>query len=208
MAVEPGVAQEAIQLSALTRSDVLFTGPDGTPGAYSGRAEPAMGLFGLLSTLPESDAVEELTWEGERYFVVTATLPGGASVTFVRALSEELAIVPALRSASPMTPRNASPSSRRKDRWCSLRSKSRSGSRRFTATRIRWSCARSTCGRRPVACSPRRRCPRAFFSCREAAMIPADEARVKRLPPPYAPALRDFQPSGHPARCTQPGRTC
>ena len=57
-----------------------------------------MGLFGLLSALTESDAVEQLTWEGERYLVVTADVPGGARVTFVRTLSEELAIVPALRS--------------------------------------------------------------------------------------------------------------
>ena len=94
----PMVSQEAIELSALTRSDVLITAPDGTLGPYSGRAEPAMGLFGLLSALTESDAVEQLTWEGERYLVVTAEVPGGARVTFVRTLSEELAIVPALRS--------------------------------------------------------------------------------------------------------------
>ena len=91
-------AQEATQLSALTRSDVLITAPDRTLGAYTGRAEPAMGLFGLLAALPESEAVEQLTWEGERYLVVTTGVPGGARVTFVRALSEELAIVPALRS--------------------------------------------------------------------------------------------------------------
>ena len=94
----PMVSQEAIQLSALTRSDVLITAPDGAPGAYTGRAEPAMGLFGLLSGLPDSEEVAQLTWEGERYLVVTAGVPGGARVTFVRALAEELAIVPALRS--------------------------------------------------------------------------------------------------------------
>ncbi len=94
----PTLSEDAIQLSALTRSDVLITAPDGTLGAYTGRAEPAMGLFGILSGLPESEEVEQLTWEGERYFVVTAGIPGGARVTFVRALSEELAIVPALRS--------------------------------------------------------------------------------------------------------------
>ncbi len=94
----PMAAEEATQLSALTRSDVLITAPDRTLGAYTGRAEPAMGLFGLLAALPESEAVEQLTWEGERYLVVTAGVPGGARVTFVRALSEELAIVPALRS--------------------------------------------------------------------------------------------------------------
>ena len=49
-------------------------------------------------SITESDAVEQLTWEGERYLVVTADVPGGARVTFVRTLSEELAIVPALRS--------------------------------------------------------------------------------------------------------------
>ena len=94
----PMAAEEATQLSALTRSDVLITAPDRALGAYTGLAEPAMGLFGLLAALPESDAVEELTWEGERYLVVTASVPGGARVTFVRALSEDLAIVPALRS--------------------------------------------------------------------------------------------------------------
>ena len=94
----PMTAQEATQLSALTRSSVLITAPDRTLGAYTGRAGPAMGLFGLLAGLPESEAVVQLTWEGERYLVVTAGVPGGARVTFVRALSEELAIVPALRS--------------------------------------------------------------------------------------------------------------
>ena len=94
----PMAAEEAIQLSALTRSDVLITAPDGALGAYTGRAEPAMGLFNLLSALPDSEAVEQLTLEGERYLVVTAGVPGGARVTFVRALSEEFAIVPALCS--------------------------------------------------------------------------------------------------------------
>jgi signal transduction histidine kinase len=94
----PMLAQEAIELSALTRSDVLITAPDGTLGAYTGRAAPAMGLLGLLAELPESEAVEQLTWEGERYIVVSAGVPGRARVTFVRSLSEELAIVPALRS--------------------------------------------------------------------------------------------------------------
>ena len=92
------VSQEATQLSALTRSDVLIAAPDGTLGAYTGPAEPAMGLFELLSQIPESGGVQDLTWEGERYFLVTAGIPGGARVTLVRALSEELAIVPALRS--------------------------------------------------------------------------------------------------------------
>ena len=94
----PMASQEAAQLSALTRSDVLITAPDGALGAYTGRAEPAMGLLGLLSGLPSSEEVARLTWEGERYLVVTAGVPGGARVTFVRALSEDLAIVPALRS--------------------------------------------------------------------------------------------------------------
>ena len=94
----PMLSQEAIQLSALTRSDVLITAPDGALGAYTGRAEPAMGLFSILSGLPDAEEVTQLTWEGERYFVITAGVPGGARVTFVRALSEELAIVPALRS--------------------------------------------------------------------------------------------------------------
>ena len=75
----PMPSQEAIQLSALTRSDVLITAPDGALGAYTGRAEPAMGLFGVLSGLPASEAVEQLTWEGERYLVVTADLPGGGA---------------------------------------------------------------------------------------------------------------------------------
>ena len=94
----PMATEEATQLSALTRSDVLITAPDRALSGYTGRAEPAMGLFGLLAGLPESEAVEQLTLGGERYLVVTASVPGDARVTFVRALSEELAIVPALRS--------------------------------------------------------------------------------------------------------------
>ena len=94
----PTISQEAIQLSALTRSDVLITAPDRTLGAYTGRAEPAMGLLGLLAGLPESESVERLTWEGEPYLLVSAVVPGGARVTFIRSLSEELAVVPALRS--------------------------------------------------------------------------------------------------------------
>ena len=94
----PMLSQEAIHLSALTRSDVLITAPDGALGAYIGRAEPAMGLFGVLAGLPDTEEVAELAWEGDRYLVVTSGVPGGARVTFVRALSEELAILPALRS--------------------------------------------------------------------------------------------------------------
>ena len=89
---------EADRLSALTRSDVLIMAPDQALGSYTGVAEPAMGLFGMLAEQPVTGDVRELTLEGERYFVVNAYLPGGARVTFVRVLSEELAVVPALRS--------------------------------------------------------------------------------------------------------------
>ena len=57
-----------------------------------------MGLFGLLGEQPVSEEVRELSLAEERYLVVSAELPGGARITFVRALAEELAIVPTLRA--------------------------------------------------------------------------------------------------------------
>lgn len=89
---------EAAQLSVLTRSDVLLMAPDEALAAYTGRAEPAMGLFGLLAEQPVSDDVREFELAGERYLVVSSYLPGGARVSFVRAMAEELAVVPALRA--------------------------------------------------------------------------------------------------------------
>ena len=88
---------EAARLSVLTRSDVLLTAPDEELAAYTGRAEPAMGLFGLLAEEPVSEEVRELELAGSRYLVVSSRLPGGARVTFVRSMEEELAVVPALR---------------------------------------------------------------------------------------------------------------
>jgi signal transduction histidine kinase len=93
----PSAENEVAQLSALTRSDVLLTAPDRGLGAYTGLAEPAMGLFALLADQPPRDGVQELVFEGERYYVVSAGLPGGARLSFVRAASAELAIVPTLR---------------------------------------------------------------------------------------------------------------
>ena len=93
----PLAEDEAAQLSVLTRSDVLIGAPDQGMGAYTGRSEPAMGLFGLLGQQPVSEEVRELTLGDERYLAVSSVLPGGARITFVRALSEELAIVPTLR---------------------------------------------------------------------------------------------------------------
>jgi len=89
---------EAANLSALTRSDVLLVAPNGELGPYTGRAEPAMGLYGLLVELPATEELRELEVGRDRYFVIGAGLPGGARVTFVRGLEEELALVPILRA--------------------------------------------------------------------------------------------------------------
>jgi len=94
----PLAEDEAARLSVLTRSDVLIAAPDDGMGAYTGRSEPAMGLFALLAEQPTSGEVRELSVGDARYLVVTAGLPGGARVTFVRSMEEELAIVPALRA--------------------------------------------------------------------------------------------------------------
>lgn len=94
----PMTEDEAAQLSALTRSDVLLMAPDEELAAYTGRAEPAMGLFALLARQPVAEEVRELELADERYLVVSAGMPGGARVSFVRALSEELAVVPTLRA--------------------------------------------------------------------------------------------------------------
>ena len=94
----PLAEDEAAQLSVLTRSDVLIGAPDQGMGAYTGRTDPAMGLFALLAEQPVSEDVREFTLGDERYLVVSSVLPGGARITFVRALSEELAIVPTLRA--------------------------------------------------------------------------------------------------------------
>jgi len=89
---------EAAQLSVLTRSNVLLAAPDEALAAYTGRAEPAMGLFGLLADQPVSEEVRGFSLGGDRYLVVSSYLPGGARVSFVRDLTEELAVVPALRT--------------------------------------------------------------------------------------------------------------
>lgn len=94
----PMTDDEAAQLSALTRSDVLLMTPDEELAAYTGRAEPAMGLFALLAAQPVSEEVTELELAGSRYLVASSRLPGGARVSFVRSLEEELAVVPALRA--------------------------------------------------------------------------------------------------------------
>jgi len=78
---------------------VLLEGPDGALAAYTGRQEPAMGLFALLAEQETSEGVRELGLGSERYVIVSAEMPGGARAFFVRALSEELAVVPTLRSA-------------------------------------------------------------------------------------------------------------
>ena len=89
--------EEAARLSVLTRSDVLLRAPDGALAAYTGRAEPAMGLFGMLADRPVGEDVDEFSLDGSRYLVVGAPMPGGGRVSFVRSLDEELAVVPALR---------------------------------------------------------------------------------------------------------------
>lgn len=94
----PMTEDEAARLSVLTRSDVLLMAPDEGLAAYTGRAEPAMGLFGLLTQQPVTDGVRELELDGERYLVANAHVPGGARVSFVRDMSEELAVVPTLRA--------------------------------------------------------------------------------------------------------------
>ena len=96
----PMGTDEAAQLSVLTRSDVLLTAPDGALAAYTGRQEPAMGLFALLGEQPVSEDVRSFELAGDRYLVVSATLPGGARASFVRTLSEEMAVVPLLRRAA------------------------------------------------------------------------------------------------------------
>lgn len=94
----PMADEEAARLSVLTRSDVLLMAPDEGLAAYTGRAEPAMGLFGLLAQQPVSEDVRDFELGGERYLVVSSYLPGGGRVSFVRSLAEELAVVPALRA--------------------------------------------------------------------------------------------------------------
>jgi signal transduction histidine kinase len=99
----PMGSEEADRLSALTRSDVLLEAPNRELAGYTGRAEPAMGLFALLAEQPLSDEVREMELDGERYFVASAELPGGARASFVRSMGEELAVVPTLRAAAATT---------------------------------------------------------------------------------------------------------
>lgn len=88
----------ADRLSVVTQSNVLLTAPDDALAAYTGRAEPAMGLFELLREQPVTDEVREFELAGTRYLVVSSMLPGGARASFVRNMSEELAVVPVLRA--------------------------------------------------------------------------------------------------------------
>lgn len=88
----------ADRLSVVTQSNVLLMAPDGALAAYTGSAEPAMGLFGMLAELPVSDDVRDFEFAGNRYLVVSSMLPGGARASFVRDMSEELSVVPVLRA--------------------------------------------------------------------------------------------------------------
>ena len=54
---------EAAHLSALTRSNVLLMAPDEALGAYTGRGEAAMGLFGLLAEQPSPKRFVSSSWE-------------------------------------------------------------------------------------------------------------------------------------------------
>lgn len=92
-------AERADRLSAVTRSDVLLMAPDEALAGYTGRAEPAMELFAKLAEQPVTEEVRSFEASGSEYLVVSSTLPGGARVSFVRDMREELAVVPALRAA-------------------------------------------------------------------------------------------------------------
>ncbi|MDX1492566.1 MAG: hypothetical protein R3253_00725 [Longimicrobiales bacterium] len=70
----PMAEEEAAQLSVLTRSDVLLMAPDQELAAYTGRAEPAMGLFGLLAQQPVTPEVREMALGEERYLVASARM--------------------------------------------------------------------------------------------------------------------------------------
>jgi signal transduction histidine kinase len=94
----PLAADEAAHLSSLTRSNVLLMAPDEGLAGYTGTPNPAMGLFDLLAQQPVTEDVTEFELGGERYLVVSAFLPGGGRVSFVKAMADELAVVPALRA--------------------------------------------------------------------------------------------------------------
>lgn len=94
----PWGTERADRLSAVTRSNVLLMAPDEALAGYTGRAEPAMGLFEILAQQPVTEEVSSLAFGGAEYLVVSSVLPGGARVSFVRDMREELAMVPALRA--------------------------------------------------------------------------------------------------------------
>lgn len=88
----------ADRLSIVTQSNVLLMAPDEALAAYTGNGRPAMGLFPMLADQPVTDEVREFDFEGVRYLVVSSMLPGGARASFVRDMSEELAVIPVLRT--------------------------------------------------------------------------------------------------------------
>lgn len=94
----PWGTERADRLSAVTRSNVLLMAPDEDLAGYTGRAEPAMGLFDMLARQPATEEVTRLDFAGAEYLVVSSVLPGGARVSFVRDMREELAVVPTLRA--------------------------------------------------------------------------------------------------------------
>ena len=95
--------EEAAQLSSLTRADVLVIGPNAELAAYTGSAEPAMGLANYLANEPDLEALAEIPFGEDSYLVAPASLPGGARVLFVRSLSSELSVMPVLHAAAAVS---------------------------------------------------------------------------------------------------------
>ncbi len=92
----PRVAGE---LSALTRSEVVLLGPDGTVYSSTSKAPaPAVLADSAAAWSREADAVHELSDpSGRRYWAAVAPLGAAGEAAFLRSVSKELALLPELR---------------------------------------------------------------------------------------------------------------
>jgi signal transduction histidine kinase len=83
-------------LAGITRSDLVFLGKGGSLSATNSVANEAAEIARTVRRWPRDGQVRELEHGGRRYLVTTATL-GDASITFLRDLEHELAVLPQLR---------------------------------------------------------------------------------------------------------------
>ena len=93
---------EASTLSGLTRADVVLVRPDGQVAASTLDPGLSPAVARALTDHPEAE-VQDITVGSRRLVAARGDLAGVATAIFVRDLEEELAVLPALRTAAAVS---------------------------------------------------------------------------------------------------------